>query len=138
MAEAVAQAIAEIRALTGWLLQEGCPAVALWGVSMGGWLAGLTVCRDARLSAVVMTVPTVRRNPTYALLKRRPGPGTGVRPTSTLAKPGARSIATQSPSCLTRTCTRKDNPASVLEPARPPLPYRFKLAHHSITLSVFI
>ena len=72
MAEAVAQAIAEIRALIGWLLQEGCPAVALWGVSMGGSLAGLTVCRDARLSAVVMTVPTVRSNPSYAdrILKR--------------------------------------------------------------------
>lgn len=66
MAEAVAQAIAEIRALTGWLLQEGCPAVALWGVSMGAGLAGKTVCCDARLSAVVMTVPTVRSNPSYA------------------------------------------------------------------------
>jgi dienelactone hydrolase len=72
MAGAVAQAIAEIRALTGWLLQEGSPAVALWGVSMGGWLAGLTVCRDARLSAVVMTVPTVRSNPsTTELIIRR-------------------------------------------------------------------
>jgi hypothetical protein len=62
MAKATAQAIAEIRALTGWMLGEGCPAVALWGVSLGGWLAGLTVCRDARLAAVVMTVPTVRSN----------------------------------------------------------------------------
>jgi alpha-beta hydrolase superfamily lysophospholipase len=46
--------------------------VALWGVSMGGWLAGLTVCCDARLSAVVLTVPTVRSNPSYAdrILKR--------------------------------------------------------------------
>ena len=72
MAEAVAQAIAEIRSLAGWLLEEGCPAVALWGVSMGGWLAGLTVCRDARLAAVVMTVPTVRSNPsTTELITRR-------------------------------------------------------------------
>src|SRR5436305_328690 len=33
-AEAMAQAVAEIRALTGWLLGEGCPAIALWGISM--------------------------------------------------------------------------------------------------------
>jgi dienelactone hydrolase len=65
-AEAAAQAVAEIRALTGWLLEKGCPAVALWGVSMGGWHAGLTVCRDARLAAVVMTVPTVHSNPERA------------------------------------------------------------------------
>jgi hypothetical protein len=66
MAEATAQAIAEIRALTGWLLEQGCPAVALWGVSMGGWLAGMTVCRDARFAAVVMTLPTVRSNAAMA------------------------------------------------------------------------
>jgi len=52
-----AQAVAEIRALTGWLLAEGCPAVALWGNSYGGALAGLTACYDARLSAVVLAAP---------------------------------------------------------------------------------
>ena len=31
--ERTAQAIAEIRALTQWLLREGCPAVTLWGYS---------------------------------------------------------------------------------------------------------
>jgi hypothetical protein len=41
LAQAAAQAVAEIRALIGWLLVEGCPAVALWGTSMGGRLAGL-------------------------------------------------------------------------------------------------
>jgi hypothetical protein len=54
------RAVAEIRALTGWLLGEGCPAVALWGNSYGGSLAGLTVCRDARLSAAVLAMPGVR------------------------------------------------------------------------------
>jgi pimeloyl-ACP methyl ester carboxylesterase len=58
-AEAMAQAVAEIRALTGWLLGEGCPAVALWGISLGGWLAGLAAGRDARLASVVLTVPGV-------------------------------------------------------------------------------
>lgn len=65
-AEAAAQAIAEIRALIGWLLERGCPAVALWGVSMGGWHTGLTACHDARLAAVVMTVPVVHSNPGFA------------------------------------------------------------------------
>ena len=59
-AEAAAQSIAEIRALAGWLMKEGCPAVALWGISLGGWLAGLAVCRDARWAAAVLTAPVVR------------------------------------------------------------------------------
>jgi len=61
-AKTFAQAVAEIRALTGWLLEEGCPTVALWGSSYGGWLAGLAACCDARLASVVMTVPGVRLN----------------------------------------------------------------------------
>jgi len=61
-AEAVAQAIAEIRALTGWFLAQGCSAVALWGISMGAGLTGITVCREPRLTAAVMTVPPVRSN----------------------------------------------------------------------------
>jgi alpha-beta hydrolase superfamily lysophospholipase len=72
-AKATAQAVAEIRALTGWLLEAGCPAVALWGSSMGGWLAGLTVCRDARLAGAVLTKPAVRSNPLIAELVMRPG-----------------------------------------------------------------
>jgi pimeloyl-ACP methyl ester carboxylesterase len=66
LAERTAQAVAEIRALTGWLLGEGCPAVALWGSSYGGWLAGLTACHDARLAAAVMAVPGVRSDRTRA------------------------------------------------------------------------
>jgi pimeloyl-ACP methyl ester carboxylesterase len=54
-----AQAVAEIRALTGWLLAEGCPAVALAGASYGGWLAGMTACHDARLAAAILVVPAV-------------------------------------------------------------------------------
>jgi pimeloyl-ACP methyl ester carboxylesterase len=62
-AEATAQAISEIRALTGWLLAQGCPAVALWGYSQGAWYAGMTVCCDARLAAVVPVAPCVRMIP---------------------------------------------------------------------------
>jgi hypothetical protein len=62
VAEAFSQAVAEIRALTGWLLGQGCPAVALWGVSLGGWRAGLAACCNARLSAAVLAVPAVCMN----------------------------------------------------------------------------
>ena len=71
-AEKTAQAIAEIRALTGWLLGEGCPAVALWGYSMGAGDAGITVCHDARLAAVVMASPAVRFRPFVEQLAVRP------------------------------------------------------------------
>lgn len=59
-AEAIAQGVAEIHAVTGWLLEQGCPSVALWGNSLGGWFAGLAAWRDARLAAVVLTVPGLR------------------------------------------------------------------------------
>ena len=70
--ERAAQAIAEIRALTGWLLGEGCPAVALWGYSRGASDAGMAVCRDARLAAVVMASPPVRCKPLVQQLALRP------------------------------------------------------------------
>ncbi|HUJ10153.1 MAG TPA: alpha/beta hydrolase family protein [Verrucomicrobiae bacterium] len=65
-----AQAIDEIRALTGWLLAEGCPTVALWGNSYGGALAGLTACYDARLSAVVLSAPGLDLNVFLSLAKQ--------------------------------------------------------------------
>jgi len=71
-AERTAQGIAEIRALTGWLLAEGCPAVALWGYSAGASDAGMTVCGDARLTAVVMASPPVRFRPWVEQLALRP------------------------------------------------------------------
>ena len=55
-----AQAVAEIRSLNGWLLAEGCPGVALLGVSLGAYLAGFTGCSDARLAASVMIMPAAR------------------------------------------------------------------------------
>jgi pimeloyl-ACP methyl ester carboxylesterase len=71
-AQRTAQGIAEIRALTGWLLREGCPAVVLWGYSLGAGEAGLTVCHDARLSAVVMASPRVCFRPSVEQLAVRP------------------------------------------------------------------
>ena len=58
-ARTMAQNVAEIRALTGWLLDEGCPSVGLLGVSFGGWAPGLTACSDARIAAVVLIMPAV-------------------------------------------------------------------------------
>jgi pimeloyl-ACP methyl ester carboxylesterase len=72
LAERTAQGIAEIRALTGWLLGEGCPAVALWGCSAGAGDAGMAVCHDARLAAVVMASPAVRFRPFVEQLAVRP------------------------------------------------------------------
>jgi len=60
MAKTCAQAVAEIRSLSGWLLAEGCPAVALVGVSLGAYLAGMTGLRDARLASIVMVMPASR------------------------------------------------------------------------------
>ena len=60
MAKTYAQAVAEIRGLSGWLLAEGCPAVALVGVSLGAYLAGMTAFRDARLASTVMIMPAAR------------------------------------------------------------------------------
>jgi pimeloyl-ACP methyl ester carboxylesterase len=60
MAKTWAQAVAEIRSLSGWLLAEGCPAVALVGASLGAYLAALTACRDARLASIVLVVPAAR------------------------------------------------------------------------------
>jgi len=62
VAEAFAQGVAEIRALTGWLLAQGRPSVALFGFSLGGWFAGLVATRDSRLKAVILALPIVRRD----------------------------------------------------------------------------
>jgi pimeloyl-ACP methyl ester carboxylesterase len=70
LSQLIAQSVAEIRALTGWLLDEGCPSVGLLGFSFGGWIAGLTACSDARIASVVLTVPAVR-------MKRSSPPSSG-------------------------------------------------------------
>jgi len=70
-AQAMAQHVAEIRALTGWLLDEGCPSVGLLGFSFGGWLAGLTACSDARIACSVLTGPAVRLTCSQPVVWRR-------------------------------------------------------------------
>ncbi len=70
-AQEMAQNVAEIRALTGWLLDEGCPSVGLLGFSFGGWLAGLTACSDPRIACAVLTVPCVRLRCSQPVVWRR-------------------------------------------------------------------
>jgi hypothetical protein len=70
-ARAMAQNVAEIRTLTGWLLDEGCPSVGLLGISFGGWLAGLTACSDTRIACAVLTVPAVRLKRSSPVIWRR-------------------------------------------------------------------
>ncbi len=69
-AKAFSQAVADIRALTGWLLDQGSPSVALWGFSLGGWHAGLAACHDARFGAVVLSAPGVRFDYKFAKAER--------------------------------------------------------------------
>ena len=70
-ARAMAQNVAEIRALTSWLLDEGCPSVGLLGFSFGGWLAGLTACSDTRIACSVLIVPAVRMTRSTPVVWRR-------------------------------------------------------------------
>ena len=70
-AREMAQNVAEIRALTGWLLDEGCPSVALVGFSHGGWLAGLTAVSDTRIACAVLTVPRVGMRCSQPVVWRR-------------------------------------------------------------------
>jgi len=70
-ARVMAQSVAEIRALTGWLLEEGCPSVGLQGFSFGGWTAGLTACSEARIACAVLTVPGVRMRCSQPIVWRR-------------------------------------------------------------------
>jgi dienelactone hydrolase len=58
--EATLQAMTEIRAFVNWLSEQTCPFVGLWGISMGAWLAGLTICHGSRIGSAVLTVPIAR------------------------------------------------------------------------------
>jgi len=69
-AQTIAQGVAEVRALTGWLLGEGCPAVALAGASYGALFAGLAACHDARLASAVLIVPRVNMHQVSLLAER--------------------------------------------------------------------
>ena len=58
-AQASAQAVAELRTLIRWLRAQGCPRVGLFGISLGGWLSGLTACHEP-LDALALAAPVTR------------------------------------------------------------------------------
>ena len=58
--QAIQQAFFDIRALAQWLSHQGCPTIGLWGISLGAWLCGLTVCHDELIDYAVLTVPVAR------------------------------------------------------------------------------
>jgi dienelactone hydrolase len=58
--EAMRQSVADARALVAWLEQQGCRSVGVWGVSLGGWLAGMLACVDARVRFAVLVTPVAR------------------------------------------------------------------------------
>ena len=57
MIGATHRAIAEHRAVFGFLEKAGCSRTGLWGYSLGGWLAGLLACHDSRVDSLVIGTP---------------------------------------------------------------------------------
>jgi hypothetical protein len=57
---AFAQAVWDLRRLTGWLRADGAPLVAVQGGSLGGYTAALYASLDPRIACVVARVPAVR------------------------------------------------------------------------------
>lgn len=57
MLQATRQAISDIDSLGRWVAAQGCPAVGVWGFSLGAWLAGLYICESRFASAAVLTTP---------------------------------------------------------------------------------
>jgi hypothetical protein len=57
MVEATQQALADTQALVRWLLNQGCPAVGVWGISLGAWLAGLLLCTGSTISFGTLMTP---------------------------------------------------------------------------------
>jgi dienelactone hydrolase len=55
--DAVRQAVAETRLLQRALRRRGAPAVGVWGMSLGGWVAALTTTLDAEWDAVALWAP---------------------------------------------------------------------------------
>ena len=57
MLEATTQAVADLNGLIHWLKGQGSPAVASWGFSLGGWLAGLHLSASPAQDAAVLLTP---------------------------------------------------------------------------------
>lgn len=62
------QAVTDTRALIQWLLGEGVPGIALAGVSLGGWVTGMTTCLEPKLAAAVLITPVAHMERAFAEL----------------------------------------------------------------------
>lgn len=58
--QATQQALADLRALAGWLKEQGSEHVSVWGISLGAWLAGLAVCHGEQFHSTVLVTPVAR------------------------------------------------------------------------------
>jgi pimeloyl-ACP methyl ester carboxylesterase len=60
-AEAIRQAVAETRMVVRMARAAGAPKVGLWGMSLGGWVASLTLCHEPDLACgwLVQPIPDV-------------------------------------------------------------------------------
>lgn len=58
--EAARQAVGDIRSLVKGLKAAGCPKVALWAVSLGGWVSGHVICHETAVDAAVLATPIAR------------------------------------------------------------------------------
>jgi dienelactone hydrolase len=59
MLRATRQALADFHALARWAREQGCADIAIWGFSLGAWLAGLYLCRTDLASRAILTTPVV-------------------------------------------------------------------------------
>jgi pimeloyl-ACP methyl ester carboxylesterase len=57
MLEGVRLCLADALALRLWLREQGCPAVGLWGYSLGGWLSGLLTAHPDPFAASILMAP---------------------------------------------------------------------------------
>jgi hypothetical protein len=60
MLSATRQAIADCRAMMGWVQDQGSPRTGIWGISLGAWLAGLVTVTEPRTAFTVLMSPVVR------------------------------------------------------------------------------
>ena len=59
MLRAAQQALADFHALVRWARAQGCPSIAIWGFSLGAWLAGLYICESDLASHAILTTPVI-------------------------------------------------------------------------------
>ena len=56
-AETIRQAVAETRLIVRMARAAGAPKVGLWGMSLGGWVASLTLCHEPALACAWLVQP---------------------------------------------------------------------------------